>query len=394
MTDPEGSKASATVPVRVTGAPDQCPSNARSDEFDGNALDTSRWTVQRSLDDFQVRNGMLELPIDNGSMYGAGTSAKNIITQATPSGEWTVTAKVSAQLTENYHQAGLRVWSDDDNWASVHMISAGGQRDFEFIYESNGNPRNEAADKLGGIPADAPATYYVRIHSDGTQLTAFYSYDGDTFLPVGRPASLSTFSNPRIGPAALSDSAPTKPLAYFDWIRFDPDEGTGGGSALDDFNGTDIASPPWSVVRRDQGLTVGGGALHIPAAPGDIYGDKNDAKNLVLRDLPSGAWTATSKISFEGNATYHQAGIVAYLDDSNFVKLGRLAVDGAGGEKFEFIYEDNGTPRNDAADSTAEHPGRLPEGLLPADRLRRDEHHRRVLDRRQHLDRRSGARRR
>ncbi len=353
VTDPEGSKASATVPVRVTGAPDQCPSNARSDEFDGNALDTNRWTVQRSLDDFQVRNGMLELPIDNGSMYGAGTSAKNIITQATPSGEWTVTAKVSAQLTENYHQAGLRVWSDDDNWASVHMISAGGQRDFEFIYESNGNPRNEAADKLGGIPADAPATYYVRIHSDGTQLTAFYSYDGDTFLPVGRPAPLSTFSNPRIGPTALSDSAPTKPLAYFDWIRFDPDEGTGGGSALDDFNGTDVASPPWSVVRRDQGLTVGGGALHIPAAPGDIYGDKNDAKNLVLRDLPSGAWTATSKISFEGNATYHQAGIVAYLDDSNFVKLGRLAVDGAGGEKFEFIYEDNGTPRNDAADSTA-----------------------------------------
>ena len=67
------------------------------------------------------------------------------------------------------------MWSDDNNWASVHMISAGGNRDFEFIYEDDGNPRNEGADKLGGIPADAPNTYYVRITSDGTQLTASYS---------------------------------------------------------------------------------------------------------------------------------------------------------------------------------------------------------------------------
>ena len=55
------------------------------------------------------------------------------------------------------------MYSDDDNWASVHMISAGGQRDIEFIYESAGQPRNEAADKLGGIPATAPTTYYVRL---------------------------------------------------------------------------------------------------------------------------------------------------------------------------------------------------------------------------------------
>ena len=85
------------------------------------------------------------------------------------------------------------------------MIRAGGQRDFEFIYESEGNPRNEAADKLGGIPGDAPLEYYVRINSDGDELTAEYSYDGVDFEPVGRPASLDTFDNARIGPVALSD---------------------------------------------------------------------------------------------------------------------------------------------------------------------------------------------
>ena len=119
-----------------------------------------------------------------------------------------MTAKVRvAALNQNYQQAGLRVYSDDDNWASVHMISAGGTRTFEFIYENAGNPRNGAADNTGPLPADAPLAYYVRIHSDGTNLTAFYSFDGDTFLPVGQPAPLSTFSNPQIGPIALTDLA-------------------------------------------------------------------------------------------------------------------------------------------------------------------------------------------
>ena len=205
VTDPTGQKGTASIEIEVTG--DECPTGpVRSDEFDGDALDTNRWAVLRSNDTFEVADGQLRLPIDNGSIYAGGTSAQNIIVQDTPEGAWQATAKVTAeQLTENYHQAGLRVYSDDDNWASVHMIHAGGQRDFEFIYESAGQPRNEAADKLGGIPADAPTTYYVRIQSDGEQLTASYSYDGDTFFPVGRPAPLESFADPRIGPVALSD---------------------------------------------------------------------------------------------------------------------------------------------------------------------------------------------
>ena len=197
VTDPTGQRGRASVEVQVTSG-EECPTGpVRSDEFDGDSLDTNRWEVLRSADNFEVADGQLRLPIDNGSIYGPGTSAQNIIVQDTPEGAWQVTAKITAeQLTENYHQAGLRVYSDDDNWASVHMISAGGQRDIEFIYESAGQPRNEAADKLGGIPATAPTTYYVRLVSDGEQLTAFYSFDGDEFLPVGRPGSLSELRQP------------------------------------------------------------------------------------------------------------------------------------------------------------------------------------------------------
>ena len=233
VTDASGGKSSATAQVRVTRPLEECPTGpVRSDEFDGTALDTGKWEVLRpdAANTLSVSDGNLNLPIGNGSMYLGGTSAKNLVVQETPEGEWTATAKIEVSaLTENYQQAGLRVWSDDDNWASVHMIYAGTGRDFEFIYENDGQPRNEAADKVGGIPADAPLEYYVRITSDGTDLTASYSFDGVDFEPVGRPAPISAFPEPiKIGPAALSDSAPSVPVARFDWIRFDPD-GTGGG---------------------------------------------------------------------------------------------------------------------------------------------------------------------
>ena len=54
VTDAQGIKGTATVNVRVTGAPNQCDQNAKSDEFNGTALDLNRWTVRRSLNNISV----------------------------------------------------------------------------------------------------------------------------------------------------------------------------------------------------------------------------------------------------------------------------------------------------------------------------------------------------
>ena len=128
----------------------------QSDEFDGTSLD-GKWDVIRDSGEWSVENGGLQLPINSGSLYGPpAATPRTSSSRSAPDGAWQVTTKVTADVTENYQQAGLRVYSDDENWASVHLISAGGNRDVEFIYEAQGSARNNAEDKLGGRPRRLP----------------------------------------------------------------------------------------------------------------------------------------------------------------------------------------------------------------------------------------------
>ena len=158
----------------------------------------------------------------------------------------------------------------------------------------------------------------------------------------------------------------------------------------DDFNGGDLSSG-WEVIRRDQTLTVADGVLTIPAQAGDVYQTANNAKNIVLRPAPAGAWTFTTKVNFKGLVQYQQAGIMVYGDDDNFTKFDRVSTNAAGAatpvEKFEFINEVAGTPRNAGQDATANLAAGFPNDYLPAREVRRDQHHGRVLDRRHRVDR-------
>ncbi len=354
VTDPDDGTGTTTLQIRAT-ASGECPqNNLRSDEFEGSSLDTNRWTTLRpdATRPPTVSGGSLRFPIDNGSLYGPGTSARNIIVQPLPGGDVQVTAKITTEpLVENYQQAGLRVYSDDNNWASVHMIHAGGQRDFEFIYEDNGTPRNEGADKLGGIPADSPLTYWVRLISNGSQLTAQYSFNGTQFSPVGRPADIADWQNRRIGPVALSDQAPTYPVASFDWIRFDPDTPIGGGGGgggggsetelfADQFDGTAL-DPSWQVVRGNQALTVverraahpGGDGRPLPAAATP----PRTSSCATRRRLPV---DGDREDQLRGRSpSTSRPGSSSTAPTTTTSKLGRIAHTATADEKFEFIHE-------------------------------------------------------
>ena len=191
-----------------------------------------------------MSGGALRIPAAQGDIYGAGGNANNLVLRDAPAGAWEAITKVSFEGTAQYHQAGLLVYGDDDNFTKFGRIAhtTAGDEKFEFIYENAGVPRNEAPDSTANLPADFPQDFFLRVTSDGTNLTGAYSTDGATWTPVGRPAPLP--ANAQIGMFAFSNQAATSPEAAFDSFRLDERQRGGGGPAGpsrdDQFDGSSL----------------------------------------------------------------------------------------------------------------------------------------------------------
>ena len=286
VTDANGAKGTATVPVTVTGG-DQCPTGGLVDDFDGTQLGAA-WTVIRPDQTMGVSGGSLNIPAQPGDIYADRNDAKNLVTRPAPDGAWTAVAKLDYEGTSQYHQAGIMVYGDDDNFTKFGRLATNadgnGDEKFEFIYENAGSPRNDAADSTANLPADLPKDYWVRLVSDGTNVTGAYSTDGATWTTVGRPAPLP--ANAKLGLFAFSNAGLGNPVAKFDSFTLSG-AGTGGGGGTpsgpsydDEFAGLSLDTDRWNaIVRPDAALTnVAGGKLVLTTSPGDIYtGDTNTA---------------------------------------------------------------------------------------------------------------------
>lgn len=347
VTDSRGARSYATVPVRVDSPNTSCL-GARSDDFDGDTLNRDRWTsVVRENQLLSVSDGALRLPTGVGDLYGSRNDATNLVLQPAPTGAWQATTKVTLPVTANYQQAGLLVYGDDDNYAKLDLLYNGSRR-VEFIREDAGTPRNESTDSAAAPAGD---TVYLRVSSDGTDLTAALSADGQTFTPVGRSAALAGIENPRIGLFALNGGTDAPVVdAAFDWFQVIPDEPAGPVDPSDEFTGISLDKCRWDAILREDlsAYRVSGGSLHIDVPNGDIYGTNNtEPTNFILQNAPSGDWTMETKI--DGSLLdeqYQQAGLIVYGDDDNYLKFD-FVVDNQAGQpvsrRIELRSEIDGT---------------------------------------------------
>ena len=132
---------------------------------------------------------------------------------------------------QQYQQAGLVVYGDDDNYAKMVLQGRSATADhaariFQFIREENGVPNEVTASNTANLGDAFPDTYYVRFMSDGTNLTAHYSADGTTFTAMPETKALAGITNPRIGLISLANTGTSKPVidAAFDWFQITPDD--------------------------------------------------------------------------------------------------------------------------------------------------------------------------
>ena len=156
----------------------------------------------------------------------------------------------------------------------------------EFIRETAGTPRNEAADSTAAPAGDA---VYLRLTSDGTNLTAAVSADGQTFTPVGRSAALAGIENPQVGVFALNGGTAAPVVdAEFDWFQITPDAAGGAGRPVGRVQRRRAGQVPVGRDRpggrrRPTGSPTAQLTIDVPN--GDIYtGNNTGPTNFILQD--------------------------------------------------------------------------------------------------------------
>jgi beta-xylosidase len=88
----------------------------------------------------------------------------------------------------------------------------------------------------------------------------------------------------------------------------------------DEFNGS--LGSQWSWIREDatkHGIVNGQLKLIVN---GDLYRNSNSATNLLLEQPPTGDYVVETKITFDPNHNYQQAGLLVYSDDDHYIKVG------------------------------------------------------------------------
>ncbi len=328
VTDPGGAKTSRTFPVTVDAPQEGCFGD-QSDQFDGTTLNTDRWTtVVRPNQDLQVRDGALHIPASKTDLYGAGGDVTNIVLQNLPNGAWQATTKVNIKAYTAYQQAGLLLYTDDENYAKFVVqgrSSNPADHIIQYAHEVGGSPQESNSAALGTA---FPDTVYLRITSDGTTLAPSYSTDGTTWITPDQSWSSwntirkdqASLGSPKIGLAAFANASGTVTDAAFDWFRLSPDPTATVSSPDDEFAGDSLVSCRWTTLRPDAtALRVGGGKLSIDTKPGEI----DTSSNVIVQNQPAGNhWVVETKIDGSAlNQHYQQGGIVVLGDDRNYVKL-------------------------------------------------------------------------
>ena len=87
----------------------------------------------------------------------------------------------------------------------------------------------------------------------------------------------------------------------------------------------------WSWLREDpKGWRADEKGLSVRAMKGTLWKSANDARNVLLRAIPQGAseYALEVTVTSQPAAGGEQAGLIAYRDDDNYVKIVRESLEG------------------------------------------------------------------
>ena len=318
----------------------------------GGSRNTEQTTGAVVSYDQTAHTGILRIPADAGDMWGSQNNTRNTLLRSLPA-DWTsIRLKLSFAPTQNYQQAGLLAYQDDNNYVNLTRIFGGGNT-VTFAREINGYPG-----VLNSVPETATGNLYLRLDRDlETQsISAYYSKDGSSWITMG--SVTQALINPRLAifvgasPGGFPNadlswaeviSAPLPTESHYNFTYPDRTSFMAAGwsfvAVTPSGSSRNTEQTTGAVVSYDQAAHPG--ILRIPVDSGDLWAGANNTRNTLLRDLPENWTSIRLKLSFAPTQNYQQAGLLAYQDDDNYVQVTRIY---GGGNTVTFAQEINGYP--------------------------------------------------
>jgi pyrimidine-specific ribonucleoside hydrolase len=191
------------------------------DPFDGPVLDSGwMWMRPDSMNwGLDTSTGRLRIVTQPQSLFfETPNSQENILLRVAPPVNFTITTHVAFTPTQDFQQAGLLVYRNDDNFVLVNRgycstCSTGGQGIY-FDSEHDGTPTFLAADTY------LPTTAYLRIVRSGSTYIASYRQDQGNWIVLGQ-VNRPDLSSTLVGISATnSNPEPSIPSINADYDFF------------------------------------------------------------------------------------------------------------------------------------------------------------------------------
>ncbi|MGW6536674.1 DUF1349 domain-containing protein [Streptomyces sp. NPDC055051] len=180
-----------TKPVLITVGGDPSSSDcAQEPELSGD------WSVLRDLPANRTLDpdGSLSLKPSPGFLWEETNNARNMLLSDAGDGNGTATVKMSGRTLDGWAEAGLLLYRDDDNYVALQRKHNNGNPTVTVVQETGGD-----ADESRRVTAPSQDDVWLRLTRSGSQITAAYSLDGQTFTQIGTPIAVGTLGTARYG---------------------------------------------------------------------------------------------------------------------------------------------------------------------------------------------------
>jgi regulation of enolase protein 1 (concanavalin A-like superfamily) len=137
--------------------------------------------------------GVLRIPCDVGDLWAGLNNTRNTLFRDLPSNWTSIRLKLSFAPTQNYQQAGLVAYQDDDNYVQVTRIFENGNN-VTFAREAQGGA--SIVNSVSQTATQGLALRLDRVLATET-ITGYYSLDGASWVSLGSVTQALT--NPSLG---------------------------------------------------------------------------------------------------------------------------------------------------------------------------------------------------